>query len=94
MTLYCKEKQRKSSESGITIIALVVTIAVLLILAGVSITSIVGSEGVIDSTRESINKVIRNEDSMQSNLNDLINEVDEQLSTETKGPTPPDTIDN
>ncbi len=94
MTLYCKEKQRKSSESGITIIALVVTIAVLLILAGVSITSLVGSEGVIDSTKKSVNEVVSTEDELNNNLNDLINKVDEQLSTETEEPTPPDTIDN
>ena len=81
--LYCKEKQKNSSEAGISIISLVVTVIVLLILAGVSLNSIVGESGVIDSTRNGVDKVVSTEDKMQNDLNALINQVDEQLSNET-----------
>ncbi len=37
---------------GITIISLVVTIVVLLILAGVSISTLVGENGVVDNTKK------------------------------------------
>ena len=37
---------------GITIISLVVTIVVLLILAGVSISTLVGENGVVDNTEK------------------------------------------
>ena len=50
------EKQKKS-ESGITLIALVITIIVLLILAGVSISLVVGDNGVL---KQASNAVIVN----------------------------------
>ena len=40
-------------KDGITLILLVVTMVVLLILAGVSINAVVGGDGVIKSTQES-----------------------------------------
>ena len=42
-----KQKQKKEKQSGITLIALVVTIIVLIILAGVSISMVVGDNGII-----------------------------------------------
>lgn len=39
---------RKNTEKGITLIALVVTIVVLLILAGVSISMLTGENGIIN----------------------------------------------
>ena len=41
------EKQRKQKNNGITLIALVITIIVLIILAGVSISTLVGDNGII-----------------------------------------------
>lgn len=42
-------------ESGITLVALVVTIIVLLILAGVSITMVIGNNGIINRSRNAVN---------------------------------------
>ena len=42
---------RKNTEKGITLIALVVTIVVLLILAGISIAMLTGENGVISQAR-------------------------------------------
>ena len=40
-------QKQKSKQTGITLIALVVTIIILIILAGVSISMIVGDNGII-----------------------------------------------
>lgn len=47
-----KEKAKKSKKSGITLIAVIITVIVLLILAGVSYSSIVGKNGVIDRAED------------------------------------------
>lgn len=42
------DKKHKGLNSGITLIALVVTIITILILAGVSINSIIGKNGIVE----------------------------------------------
>ena len=50
------EKNMKTKDvRGITIISLVVTIVVLLILAGVSISTLVGENGVVDNAKKTQN---------------------------------------
>ena len=44
-----------NSKKGITLIALVVTVVVLIILAGVSINAVVGDDGIIKKAQESAN---------------------------------------
>ena len=52
-----KEKTYKTRNQGITLIALVITIIVLLILAGVTIASITGENGILrKSTKRSRKK--------------------------------------
>lgn len=46
-------------ERGITLVALVVTIVVLLILAGVSITLVLGNNGLIKKTQEAKNSQLQ-----------------------------------
>ena len=50
-----KIKKIKTNNSGITIVALVVTIIVLLILAGITIGTITGDNGIIDKAQEAKN---------------------------------------
>ena len=45
-------KNRKMQEKGITLIALVVTIIVLLILAGISISMLTGQNGILNRASE------------------------------------------
>lgn len=47
------KKLNNDKKDGITLISLVVTIVVLLILAGVSINAVVGDDGVIKGAQES-----------------------------------------
>lgn len=48
---YEKNKKKVKSENGITLIALIVTIIVLLILAGITIGAITGEDNIIDNTK-------------------------------------------
>ena len=66
--------------SGITLVALVVTIVVLLILAGVTITALLGDDGIIKKAQNAadlMNNAIQNE---QNEMNALLNELDEIIA--------------
>ena len=68
---------------GITLVALVVTIVVLLILAGVSINLVLGDNGIIAKAKEAQRK------SAEASQNDLIgmNELAQQLGEKINGST-------
>lgn len=51
-----RKLQEKKYEKGITLVALVVTIVVLLILAGVSIGTVIGDNGIITKAKEAETK--------------------------------------
>ena len=51
-----KNKVNYKSDKGVTIVALVITIIVLLILAGVSINMVLGDEGIMTNAQEAKNK--------------------------------------
>ena len=76
-------------ETGITLIALVITIIVLIILAGVSISMVVGDNGIITQAqrakRETANATIASEEQMNALVDELNgylteNEEDEEIS--------------
>ena len=71
------------NQTGITLIALVVTIVVLLILAGVSINALFGDSGIINKAKDAQNKM------NQAEQNDLeaINSLNEWLDSKTNGST-------
>ena len=78
--IYCKNKpfvHIKNTTNGITIIALVITIVLLLILAGVTIASFTGDKGVLNETKNMKNNV---EELQNKTLNDL-HEIANDLST-------------
>ena len=73
-------RDKIKNDNGVTLTALVITIAVLLILAGVSITQIFSDEGLIDKSNEfaeNTNSVI--EESSEQ-VNNMINELDEIMN--------------
>ena len=81
-----KVKMRKclKTKSGITLIALVVTIVVLLILAGVSISLLLDENGIIKKSKDArreYGQAKANEQEDLSNLSDMIDEA-------TAEPTP------
>ncbi len=60
---------RKTKQTGITLVALVVTIVVLLILAGVSINLVLGENGLITQAKEAKDKTLEAEKAEGENLN-------------------------
>ena len=68
--------KQKIKERGITLVALVVTIIVLLILAGVTITSLLGDNGIISKAQQAADKMNNAIQSEQTEMNALIGELD------------------
>ena len=69
-------------EKGITLIALVVTIIVLLILAGISIRLAVGNNGIIEKAKEATvmyNEAEQNEESVLSEYGDFLLEHSQEF---------------
>lgn len=64
-------KTRKMKEKGITLIALVVTIVILLILAGVSITVVFGDNGIIKMAQEAVERTRKEQEEELKNLGEL-----------------------
>ena len=89
------EQKQKGRNKGITLVALVVTIVVLLILAGVTITMLVGDNGIIARAREAKNAVEKAQGNEQNELGDLANQLANVLgeNTTVEPPDPPTPID-
>ena len=73
---------------GITLVALVVTIVVLLILAGVSINSVLGENGIIIKAKEAAEKTATAQEREMIERNLLEQELENSLATPTPKPQP------
>jgi len=78
--LYEEENNMKNNK-GITLVALVVTIVVLLILAGVSINLVLGNNGIIAKAKDAETKSAEASQNDLKGMNDLEDEMDKQLGT-------------
>ena len=78
---------RNEEQSGITLIALVVTIVVLLILAGVSINALFGNSGIIEKAKDAQNRMNNAQESDLNALNDLDKWINNQVNGTTGGGT-------
>ena len=76
-------KQWKN-DRGITLIALVVTIVVLLILAGVSINALFGNSGIIEKAKEAQNKMDQAVENDQKGINELSNWIENNINNSDK----------
>ena len=77
---------------GITLVALVVTIVVLLILAGVSINSVLGENGIIIKAKEAAEKTATAQEREMIERNLLEQELENSLATPTPKPQPTDGV--
>lgn len=64
-------KKTLKNKQGITLVALVVTVIVLLILAGVTITSLLGDDGIIQKAQQAANTMNEAIEIEQAKINDL-----------------------
>ena len=71
-------QEQKNKEQGITLITLVVTIIILIILAGVSISTLVGDNGIITKTKQARENIIYAGEQEQEQLNQLFWEMDQE----------------
>ena len=81
-----------SKQRGITLIALVVTIVVLLILAGVSINALFGQNGIIQRAKDAQNKMDQATQNDLDGLNDL-DKLISSLTDKTTGDKVPDELE-
>ena len=82
-----KNKRNNLGEKGITLIALVVTIVVLLILAGVSINALFGNNGIIEKAQEAQNAMDKATENDREEIGKLTNWLDNQINGTTGGTT-------
>ena len=75
-----EKKIYSKSDRAITLIALIVTIIVLLILAGVTINSVVGTDGVIKKSKASINEYKKKSEEEEKSTKELENIIDEDVN--------------
>ena len=84
---------KKTKEmKGITLVALVVTIVVLLILAGVSINTVLGDDGIIKKAKEAAEKTAAAQEKEMIERNSLEQELENSLATPTPKPQPTDGV--
>ena len=83
----------KRSKKGITLVALVVTIVVLLILAGVTITALLGDDGIIKKAQNAADLMNNAIQSEQNEMNALLNELDEIIAGNGGGTGGDDTVE-
>ena len=72
-----KKEIKNKQAKGITLIALVVTIVVLLILAGVSLNLVIGNDGIMKRAKEAKNRYAEAQTNVEKQLNELANGIDE-----------------
>lgn len=73
-------RRKLTKNNGITLVALVVTIVVLLILAGVSINLVIGNNGIINKAKEAKEKTKQAQYNTEKEMNVLTDWIDEQLA--------------
>ncbi len=80
-----KTKLKIKQEKGITLIALVVTIVVLLILAGVSIGLVLNNNGVISKAKDAKNQYAEAQTNDEKQLNEVSDWIDTKVGETTGG---------
>ncbi len=80
-----KTKIKNKQERGITLIALVVTIVVLLILAGVSISLVLNNNGVISKAKDAKNQYAEAQTNDEKQLNEVTDWIDTKVGDTTGG---------
>lgn len=70
-------------KDGITLVALVVTIVVLLILAGITLSLVLGENGIINKAKEAKDTTIQDEKNTQIAFDVITNEINESLGLPT-----------
>ena len=84
-----KKEIKNKQEKGITLIALVVTIVVLLILAGVSISLVLNNNGVISKAKDAKNQYAGAQTNEEKHFNEVTDWIDTKVGDTTGGGSEP-----
>ncbi len=77
-------KRRFNKNNGITLIALVVTIIVLLILAGISISMLTGQNGILNRAQEAKNKTEQAQEDEKEKLTAMEELIESNIQNKRK----------
>ena len=86
-----KTKQISLTEKGITLVALVITVIIMLILAGVTLNIAIGDNGLFNMVRSAVNVYGKKAKEEDNNLKELEQQLGNLITTNPDGqtPTPP-----
>ena len=84
-----KRKNKQRTSQGVTLIALVVTIVILIILAAVSMNMVLGDQGIFKKAQEGANSMHDAEVNTQLAFNSITDEID-RITSGQGGVTPPE----
>ena len=87
-----EERRKESKEKGITLVALVITVVVLIILAGVTISLVVGDNGIITKAQEAKQNMANGTSEEQESLQNMLNAMNE-IESGNGGNVPPKPFD-
>ena len=85
--------RNEKNTKGITLVALVVTIIVLLILAGITINTLFSDNGIIKKAQEAANKMNQAQQDDLQGLQNLADELANYMDGSEQNPTPPSSSD-
>lgn len=74
------KKEKKFREKGITLVALVITIIILLILAGITITQLTGDNGLFARAKQAKNNTIDSQETENITIADYENKIDDTVN--------------
>ena len=77
LSFLCAQKEKLASERGITLLALILTVVIMIILAGVTINVTLGDGGLIDQAQHAAEVTINSTKAEQEQLDDLVSQLNE-----------------
>ena len=82
-----EDMKKENSKKGITLIALIITIIVLLVLAGITINLTIGQDGILKRAEEAGKNYVEAAENEKTQLDEFLNETDKIIANVTGGST-------
>lgn len=76
-------ENKKENVAGITLVAIVVTIVVLLILAGITLIYVLGDSGIIQKAQEAANATQNGQEQTEKDLQNLVETINKYSNSTT-----------
>ena len=77
-TMFAGKKEKLASERGITLLSLIITVVIMIILAGVTINVTLGDGGLIDQAQHAAEVTVNSTKAEQEQLDDLVSQLNKQ----------------